>query len=76
MSKRIDDYVTEVYAGRLPWDDPPQIQAICDAIMLYEQDTSPRMTRGDHCSCNDAGALRRISLCAVGHAHCRVARRV
>jgi len=45
MSKMTDDYVTELYVGRLPWDETEEILAICDAIISYQEDTSSRMTR-------------------------------
>lgn len=43
MNKDTEDYIPELHVGRIPWDEPDQIHTACEAIMLYEQDTSPRM---------------------------------
>jgi hypothetical protein len=45
MTQETEDYVAEVSVGRIPWDEPEQIRAICDTIMRYEEDLSPRMTQ-------------------------------
>jgi hypothetical protein len=45
MSQATEDYEAEVYVGRIPWDEPEQIQSICDTIIQYEEDTSARMKR-------------------------------
>lgn len=45
MSKATNDYVAELFVGRIPWDDPQEIQAICDTIIAYEQDTSQRLQK-------------------------------
>ncbi len=45
MSKETEDYLTELYVGRIPWDDANQVQAICDTIIQYEQETSARLQR-------------------------------
>jgi hypothetical protein len=45
MSKETEDYRAELYVGRIPWDGFEQIRAICQTIMSYEEDVSPRMMR-------------------------------
>ncbi len=45
MSQETDDYRAEVSVGRIPWDEPEQIRTVCDTIMRYEEDDSPRMKR-------------------------------
>ncbi|MFX0208039.1 MAG: C25 family cysteine peptidase [Candidatus Hodarchaeota archaeon] len=43
MSQQTEDYRAELFVGRIPWDEPEHIKAICDTNMLYEQDASSRM---------------------------------
>ncbi len=45
MSQATEDYVAELYVGRIPWDDPLEVENILDTIMLYDTDNSARMTR-------------------------------
>jgi hypothetical protein len=45
MTPETEDYDAELYVGRIPWDEPDQIRAICDTIIRYEEDRSARMTR-------------------------------
>lgn len=45
MSQETEDYDAELLVGRIPWDEAGQIEAVCDAIMRYEEDQSARMTR-------------------------------
>jgi hypothetical protein len=45
MSKETEDYRAELHVGRIPWDGFEQIQAICQTIMDFGEDASPRMTR-------------------------------
>ena len=45
MSLETEDYDAELHVGRIPWDEPEQIRAICDTIMRYEEDRTPRMAR-------------------------------
>ena len=45
MSQATDDYVAELFVGRIPWDEPAYVLYILDKIMLYDMDNSPRMTR-------------------------------
>ncbi len=45
MTPATDDYNAELYVGRIPWDGPDEIRSICETIMRYEEDTSPRMSR-------------------------------
>jgi len=45
MTLETEDYEAEVYVGRIPWDEPEQIRAICDTSLRYEEDRTPRMTR-------------------------------
>jgi|GEM_PF-2125393 len=43
MDQATEDYRAEVLVGRIPWDEYEEIQSICDTIIQYEEDTSPRM---------------------------------
>jgi hypothetical protein len=45
MSQETEDYGTELFVGRIPWDLPEQIEAVLAAIIGYEEDTSSRMMR-------------------------------
>jgi len=45
ISKANCDYRAEAWVARLPWDDPLEIQAMVDAIIQYETEDSPRMTK-------------------------------
>ena len=45
MSQDTEDYRAELCVGRIPWDEPGQVQAICERAMLFEQDTSSRIAR-------------------------------
>ena len=39
------DYKVEAWVGRLPWDNPSEIQDMVDTIITYETDESDRMKR-------------------------------
>ena len=45
MSQQTEDYDAELYVGRIPWDEPEQIEAVCNTIIRYEEDQSARMMR-------------------------------
>ncbi|MEW6440337.1 MAG: C25 family cysteine peptidase [bacterium] len=45
MSQASEDYRAELCVGRIPWDDPGQVQAICERIVDYEQGSGPEAAR-------------------------------
>ncbi|MFC1592324.1 C25 family cysteine peptidase [Thermodesulfobacteriota bacterium] len=45
MGPLTDTYSAGAFTGRIPWDDPVEISAICATSMRYEQERSLRMRR-------------------------------